>query len=192
MKKAAILLVFITLFVSAVSLASAEQDVAIALKDLASELFTHIGKSEFEAAAALFHYPPTYTPKERSHDAAAVSRMLEFLAEEFGSPKSPRASESPAQYWSVAAMGGNIPYWQANPVFLQSRYEVAFTKEGVGYVLLQFCKLNSQWEIRAVAYALPAQRPDSKARVMEIGEKMMQIMKPFMGEPETGNKANKT
>lgn len=192
MKKAAILLAFITLFVSAVSLASAEQDVAIALKDLASELFTHIGKSEFEAAAALFHYPPTYTPKERSHDAAAVSRMLEFLAEEFGSPKSPRASESPAQYWSVAAMGGNIPYWQANPVFLQSRYEVAFTKEGVGYVLLQFCKLNSQWEIRAVAYALPAQRPDSKARVMEIGEKMMQIMKPFMGEPETGNKANKT
>lgn len=192
MKKAAILLAFITLFVSAVSLASAEQDVAIALKDLASELFTHIGKSEFEAAAALFHYPPTYTPKERSHDAAAVSRMLEFLAEEFGSPKSPRASESPAQYWSVAAMGGNIPYWQANPVFLQSRYEVAFTKEGVGYVLLQFCKLNSQWEIRAVAYALPAQRPDSKARVMEIGEKMMQIMKPFMGEPETGNQANKT
>lgn len=192
MKKAAILLAFITLFVSAVSLASAEQDVAIALKDLASELFTHIGKSEFEAAAALFHYPPTYTPKERSHDAAAVSRMLEFLAEEFGSPKSPRASESPAQYWSVAAMGGNIPYWQANPVFLQSRYEVAFTKEGVGYVLLQFCKLNSQWEIRAVAYALPAQRPDSKVRVMEIGEKMMQIMKPFMGEPETGNKANKT
>jgi hypothetical protein len=192
MKKTAIFLASITLFVSAVSLASAEQDSATALKALESAFFTHIGKSEFEAAAALFHYPPTYTPKERSHDAAAVSRMLEFFAEEFGSPKSPRASESPAQYWSVAAMGGNIPYWQANPVLLQSRYDVAFTKEGYGYVMFQFCKLNSQWEIRAVAYALPAQRPDSKARVMEIGEKLIQIMKPFMEESETGNKANKT
>lgn len=192
MKKTAIFLASITLFVSAVSIASAEQGATIALKALASEFFTHIEKSEFEAAAALFHYPPTYTPKERSHDAAAVSRMLEFFAEEFGSPKSPRASESPAQYWSVAAMGGNIPYWQANPVLLQSWYDVAFTKEGDGYVLFQFCKLSSEWEIRAAAYALPAQRPGSKARVMEIGEKMMQIMKPFMGEPETGNKANKT
>jgi hypothetical protein len=192
MKKTAIFLASITLFVSAVSIASAEQGATIALKALASEFFTHIEKSEFEAAAALFHYPPTYTPKERSHDAAAVSRMLEFFAEEFGSPKSPRASESPAQYWSVAAMGGNIPYWQANPVLLQSWYDVAFTKEGDGYVLFQFCKLSSEWEIRAAAYALPAQRPGSKARVMEIGEKMMQIMKPFMEEPETGNKANKT
>ena len=192
MKKTAIFLASITLFVSTIPFATAEQDSAIAIKVLESEFFTHIGKSEFEAAAALFHYPPTYTPKERSHDAAAVSLMLEVFAEEFGSPKSPRASEYPAQYWSVAAMGGNIPYWQANPVLLQSRYDVAFTKEGYGYVLFQFCKLSSQWEIRAAAYALPAQRPDSKARVMEIGEKMMQIMKPFMEESETGNKANKT
>jgi hypothetical protein len=148
-------------------------------------------ESNFDQAAKLFHFPAGYSREERSHDTAAVARMLEFFSAEFGKPNSPHSDHSEARFWNLIAMGGDIPYWQANPTYLQTRFTVKFTKEGDGYVILQFCRIVDKWEIRAAAYGLPADRPDSKARIAQLSQKMMQVMKPFMEPPSKGHEPSK-
>ena len=163
-----------------ISSAIAQEDPSAEINKLADQFFSQMQESKFEEAAKLFHFPPSYSHEERNHDIAAVARMLEFFSAEFGKSNSPHIDHSEALFWNLLAMGGDIPYWQANPTYLQIRFSVKFSKEGDGYVILQFCRIIDKWEIRAAAYGLPADRPDSKARITQLSQKMMEVMKSFM------------
>ena len=74
--------------------------------------------------------------------------------------------------------GGDTSYWKDHPSYLQVPLEVVFSKEDKGHVIILFSKILNKWEIRAVAYGLPAQRPGAKERVVEIMTKMLVTLQP--------------
>jgi len=62
---------------------SAQETNSLELQPLSSKFFDHMAKSEFDSASKLFHYPPGYTPAERSHDIEVVAHMLNIFTNEF-------------------------------------------------------------------------------------------------------------
>ncbi len=162
---------------------SAQETTNLDLQALSSKFFDHIAKSEFDSASKLFHYPPSYTPAERSHDIDAVAHMLKIFTNEFGTPASQRLSESAAMFYHVTAQSAHAEYWQKHPYSIQVDYEVDFSREGKGYIFVQFCNISGKWEIRSIAYGLPAERIDAKERVQQIINKVLREMQPFMQEP---------
>lgn len=162
---------------------SAQETTELELEVLASKFFARMAKSEFDSASKFFHYPQNYSPAERSHDIDAVGHMLKIFTNEFGIPTSQRLSGSPGLFYHVTAQSGHVEYWQKHPYSIQVPYEVDFTREGKGYIVMQFCNISDKWEIRSVAYGLPAERPDAKDRVQQIINRVMQQMQPFMEKP---------
>lgn len=84
-------------------------------------------------------------------------------------------NETPDPFYHVLTGGGDLGYWQKYPSFIKIIYEVDFEKEGKGYVALSFCNIAGNWEIRQVAYGLPAARSDARTRITTIMKEMMQL-----------------
>jgi hypothetical protein len=151
---------------------------------LAQRFFISMAKSAFEDTAAQFHYPLHYTPSERSKDITAVSHMLKVMQKEFGLLLTHKLLEKEYRYYAVTASGGDVPYWQQHPYFLERVYQVTFSKDGSGYVIIRFCKITEVWEIQSVGYGLPAERAGAKKRITDILKTLSVEMKPFMEERE--------
>ena len=182
-KKALLTAVLVAALIGFAISASAQETTNLDLQALSSKFFDHIAKSEFDSASKLFHYPPSYTPSELSHDIEVVAHMLNIFTNEFGTPSSQRLSESAAMFYHVTAQSAHAEYWLKNPDSIQVDYEVDFSREGKGYIFIQFCNILDKWEIRSIAYGLPAERIDAKERVQEIIDKVMRDMQPVMQEP---------
>ncbi|MCL5773104.1 MAG: hypothetical protein M1536_01800 [Firmicutes bacterium] len=148
-----------------------------AIKQIASEYFRLIQNDNFDDAAKLFHYPPEYTKQELANDLRAVSSVLKLFKQEFGQIQAAKISSNPDLYYSIGEEGGNVPYWQKHPTSYELTFEVNFEKEGPGYIVIDFCNINNKLEIRIVNYGLPASRPDSKNRIMDVEQKIMKMKK---------------
>ncbi len=144
------------------------------LAKLAQQYFARVNKGNFAEAAALFHYPKPYTPTERSNDERSVTQLLTILTREFGGPSHPRVPQQPFLIYNVGGGSGDLPYWQQHPTLLQKQYEVTFTREASGYVIIQFCHIMGVWEIRGVQYGLSVQRPEAKTRIADIQQVVSQ------------------
>jgi hypothetical protein len=92
-KKALLAAVFVAALIGFGIRTSAQETTNLDLEALSSKFFDHMAKSEFDSASKLFHYPPSYTPAERSHDIEAVAHMLNIFTNEFGTPASQRLSQ---------------------------------------------------------------------------------------------------
>ncbi len=158
------------------------------LQSLSIEFFKHMARSEFSDASELFHYPLEYTSGKRSEQRIDVSKLLKIISEEFGTPSDYKAFESPAPCYNVTVCAGDIEYWQKHPTFLQIPLQVVFSKESDGYIVLIFSNIMNKWEIRAVAYGLPAQRAGAEERVVEIMTKMLIALQPEPQKPPTKEK----
>ncbi len=146
------------------------------LAKLAQQYFARVNKGNFAEAATLFHYPKQYTLAEQSKEGRSVTQLLTILTREFGSPSHPRVPQQPFMIYNVGGGSGDIPYWQQHPTSLQKQYEVTFTREATGYVIIQFCKIAGVWEIRGVQYGLSVQRPEAKTRIADIQNMLMREM----------------
>ena len=185
-KKALLTAVLVTALIGFAISTSAQGTTNLDTQALSSKFFDHVAKSEFDSASKLFHYPPGYTQTERSHDIDVVARILNIFTNEFGTPSSQRLSESAAMFYHVTAQSAHAEYWLKNPDSIQVDYEVDFSREGKGYIFVQFCNISDKWEIRSVAYGLPAERLDAKERVQGIINKVLREMQPLMQEPGEG------
>ena len=65
---------------------------------------------------------------------------------------------------------------------------MVFSKENDGSIVILFSNVSNKWEIRAVAYGLPAQRPDAKERIVEVMTKMLITLQPEPQKPPTKEK----
>jgi hypothetical protein len=182
-KKALLAAVLVAVFIGFAISTSAQETTNLDLQALSSKFFDHMAKSEFDSASKLFHYPPGYTPAERLYDIDVVANMLNIFTNEFGTPSSQRLSEAAAMFYHVTAQSAHAEYWLKNPDSIQVDYEVDFSRESKGYVFVQFCNISDKWEIRSVAYGLPAERIDAKERVQEIIDKVLREMQPLMPAP---------
>lgn len=149
---------------------------------IAGKLLERITDSAFDEAAKLFHYPANMSPAERDNESKAISHMLKVLRREFGKPTSITPLQKQYAFYSVSAGSGDIPYWQQHPDVLQKNYDVTFSKEGSGYIVVQLCNISGEWEIRSVSFAFPVERADAMRRITEISNIIMNEMKPFMNE----------
>ena len=155
---------------------------------LSLEFLKHMSGSEYSDAAGLFHCPRESTSVKRSGQILGISKLLKILTDEFGIPSNCKIKESQAPYYNVTVCGGNMQYWQKNPSQLQITLEVVFSKENDGCIVILFSNIMNKWEIRAVAYGLPAQRPGAKERVVEIMTKMLITIQPKPQKPPTEKK----
>ncbi len=153
------------------------------LVSLSVDFFKHMARSEYTDASVLFHYPKEYTSEKKAEQILDVSKLLKIFTDEFGLPSNHKNDKDPTLYYNVAVSGGDTSYWKNHPSYLQVPLEVVFSKENKGHVILLFSKILDKWEIRAVAYGLPAQRPGAKERVVEIMTKMLVTLKPEIQKP---------
>lgn len=166
----------------------AQESIEANLQSLAVEFFTHMASSEYSDAAGLFHCPLEYTSVKRSSQILGVSKLLKVLADEFGIPSNYKINETPTPYYNVTVCGGDMQYWEKYPSYMQIPLEVVFSKENNGYIVILFSNISNKWEIRAVAYGLPAQRPGAKERIVEVMTKMLTTLQPEPQEPPTKEK----
>ena len=152
--------------------------------DLLTQINNQFFKAEqvkdFNTAVELYHYPPDYSIEERNMNKAAVKSILEYFNQSFGNILSYKVSEKIGLYIALSIDGGNVPYWTKYPKYVRNTYEVQFSNEGQGYVVIDICKINNYYEIRAVHYGLPVSRKDCQKRIQEIYSGMMDILKAFM------------
>ena len=87
-------------------------------------------------AAALLHYPPSYSLAEREEDAAGVTQFLVTHLEAFGSPTEPELHREPVTTVDSGVSGGSVPYWAKLSPFdsAQFLYRVTFSKAGAGFL----------------------------------------------------------
>ncbi len=188
MKKSLLILTCYILISVLGTRASGQESVEAQIPSLSSEFIKHMSSSEYSDAAVLFHYPQEYTAEKRSEQILGVSKLLKIFTDEFGIPSNCKINESPDPYYNVTVTGVDMPYWQKNPSQLQIPLEVVFSKENDGQIVILFYNILNKWEIKAVAYGLPAQRPGAKERVVEIMTKMLITLQPKLHKPPTEEK----
>jgi hypothetical protein len=188
MKKSLLILTCCILLSALSTRASGQESVEAQLQSLSVEFFKHMANSEYSDASELFHYPLEYTSEKRSEVILSVSKLLKIFNDEFGIPSNYKIKETPTPYYNVTVCGGDMQYWQKHPSYIQIPLEVVFSKENDGYIAILFSNILNKWEIRAVAYGLPAQRPGAKERVVEIMTKMLITLQPKRHEPPTKEK----
>ncbi len=165
-----------------------QEPIEVQLQSLLVEFFKHMANCEYSDASGLFHYPLEYTSERRSEVILSVSKLLKIFTDEFGIPTNYKINETPAPYYNVTVCGGDMQYWEKYPSYMQIPIEVVFSKENDGYIVILFSNILNKWEIRAVAYGLPAQRPGAKERVVEIMTKMLISLQPKRHNPPTKEK----
>ncbi len=158
------------------------------IQTLSSEFLTHMASSEYSDAAALFHCPQEYTSVKKTGQILGVSKLLKILTDEFGIPSDCKISEFPDPHYNVTVCGGDMQYWEEHPSQLQIPLEVVFSKENDGQIVILFSNVFNKWEIRAVAYGLPAQRQGAKERIVEVMTKMLATLQPEPQKPPTEKK----
>ncbi len=158
--------------------AETQESIEARLQSLSVEFFSHMASSEYSDASGLFHYPVDYTSEKRSEVIHRVSKLLKIFVDEFGIPSNYKINETPAPYYNVTVCGGDMKYWEQYPSYMQIPLEVVFSRENDGYVIILFSNIQDKWEIRAVAYGLPAQRPGAKERIVEVMTKMLITLQP--------------
>jgi hypothetical protein len=163
------------------TLSCSKQPSDVVLEQVARSYFNHIANGDFEAAATLFHCPENYTQQELLNDKNSIAKALGVVNKEFGNILNMKKINSLENYLYIIISGGNTPYWDKHSYSIPFIYEVAFNNEGQGNVILFLCRINKKWEIQKVEYCLPTIRPDSKIRINEIIQKMIQTVSP--GKP---------
>jgi hypothetical protein len=146
------------------------------LNKKATLFVNYYNKKDFSSMTDLFHFPQEYTEKELREDRNAINKTLKIYFDEFEKIKGIEKVNNPPLYYSVLIGGGNIPYWQRYPEVYNSTYKVMFSREGQGYLAFGFCNILKKWEIRQVSYGLPAESPQSRARIGDILQKCMRII----------------
>lgn len=157
-------------------------------KEIISQIGDQFFKTEqikdFDTASELFHYPSTYSPEERAKDKIGVRSVLEYFNQSFGKILSYKIPENTELYLALSIGGGDLPYWAKHPTSIRITYEVRFSNDGQGYVIIDLCKINDNYEIRSVHYGLPASRKDCPKRIQEIYDGMMKVLKA-LEQPNT-------
>jgi len=136
-----------------------------------------IKNEDFDNASKLFHFPDHYSKSELIDDRNSISETLKFFNYEFGKVLNEDIFYGSDSFYEVGIAGGNLEYWKNHSHFVKLNYRVEFEKEGEGYIGIFFCNISGFWQIRQVAYGLPFSRPDSKTRIMNIMDKMIERSK---------------
>jgi hypothetical protein len=168
-------LFFLTLAFASQSLGQALTDDQ--LKNFTDNCIEIIQRGDFDEAVELFHYPPNFSPKELSKDKKEVKLGLVEMSKLFGTFEKWEKAQGFVVYYQFDICGGDIPYWNKNPQFIEVRYRTIFSNEGEGFVSFRVVQISKKLELRSVAFGIPINSPKAKERFEKIAKHMMDFMK---------------
>ena len=122
--------------------------------------------------AKLFHYPPSYSPRERAADESSVAEALAWLITKIGAPHSIKSRSETAEFFELGVFGGDNAYWAARSPIIETvhLFDVTFEELGPGYlkVLVLGHPETAGREVHAVAFGIPASKPGAKEQAIEL------------------------
>lgn len=137
-------------------------------------------RADGNAAAALLHYPPSYSASERADDAAAVADSFSLFLDRFGRPGQIVPTREVPSFFEVGAGGGDMPYWRSISPFrtLDFVYEAWFANFGPGFLVVRVLvpAEGPPREVQRVGFGLPVD-PLSKRRVVEVTRALFVLKK---------------
>ena len=156
------------------------------IEAITASFFQFMKDGQFDEASRLFHYPPGLTDQKLSQRRKTVATSLQLLQKEFGKVIHRQVTQPPGQVLSVTVTGGSIDYWEQHPQYSTSLLEVEFDKEGEGFLLVSFCDITGELQIRSVKYGLLLSRPGAKARIIEVMRNIVRnLPQRQQSEPES-------
>lgn len=148
-------------------------------EDIALRIAHLIADHDTNAAAALLHYPSTYSTQERDHDSEEVAKSLSFLLEEFGDISELSRHLKSAVFFEIGVGGGDIPYWESlSPLNITDYlYSANFAKLGPGFLRIRIFRHPTLPgpAVRSIDFALPAMRGDTKAKLISIMKRFFEF-----------------
>jgi len=145
---------------------------------LSSNYFSLFNQNKYEKAVGLFHYPVSFTSQKLKTEKYAISKVLQYLSEEFGEIKNEQLVESRKDYQLVASIqSADDRYWFIHPYAPEILYKVGFGNGEEGIFLVNFCDINGSWEIRSIAYFLPASNPKAQEYAFDFRKEMRKLIK---------------
>jgi len=151
-----------------------------AARSVADDTARALERGDARAAAARFHYPPSYSDSQREADAAAVAESLALFLARFGHPGQIEPRRQASAFFEVGAGGGDMPYWQSiSPLrTLDFAYDVWFANFGPGFLVVRVLVPSEGLprEVQRLGFALPVD-PQSKRRVAEVARDLFALKK---------------
>jgi predicted Zn-dependent protease len=142
----------------------------------AQRLMQWLAQGKFRESAEEFHYPPEYSQAELDNDKNLVAHSLTRLAEEIGGIENLRRQPPPSSQMLTFGFGGGSPaYWDAHPELVRAMavdYEATAGRDGAVYFHVSYVQSDSQWQVRAIEFRLPAAQPDAAKRIVEIASRI--------------------
>lgn len=138
----------------------------------ARELLSSLAAGDYITAANAFHYPPSYSAKERSTDVALVSASLEVLLRRLGPIRhfEDGFAEEPIAHLGVG--GGTGEYWQRCSASALLPFRVEFERLPQGVALVRMCRIGGDWEVQALHLGGRVTSPDVRAMLASTGQEM--------------------
>jgi hypothetical protein len=141
-----------------------------------ADRFLELLKStKFEAAAAAFHYPPTYTREELAKHRAGVPRFLRGLFKEVGALRTVKRSTNPSAHVHLAIGGGDLRYWSSHPEPSETvmvSYEATAKRDGAVFMDIVFLSGKRASEIRSFQFGIPLSRPGAEGRTLDLSRNL--------------------
>lgn len=122
----------------------------------------------YRELASLFHMDPGAGAAARAAEQAQLARLLEHLADRFGSPRGGQLVEIPVPVEQLTVEGLTSAYWRDRSRYAPVSYRVDFARQGTGFLALRIVLYANRLQLRSVAFGLPAACPDAAERIAAI------------------------
>ena len=146
------------------------------------QLVAELRQNNFDEAAKLFHYPPSYTADELSSERASVAGFLRTLFAEVGDIATiSRVPPPPGRFLTLGESAGDLPYWSSHPELSKTEnvtYRAEVKRDGEVYLVVSFIRPMFAWEVRTITFELSASRPGAAERMAELARKLAPAVKP--------------
>jgi len=146
------------------------------------QLVAELRQNNFDEAAKLFHYPPSYTAEELSSERASVAGFLRTLFGEIGDIATISRVPPPAgRFLTLGESSGDLPYWSSHPELSKTEnvtYRAEVKRDGEVYLVVSFIRPMFAWEVRTITFQLAAARPGAAERMAELTRKLAPAVKP--------------
>jgi len=137
--------------------------------ELISEKYLNfIMQNKFIEAASILNYPDYFTAEELKSDISSISKSLQIASDELGAVISYKKNEYPFKIYKVGFYGGSSEFWDKYPVFMKQIYDVEFSKNTNGYLILNFSIIKDKLVLSSLEYGLAMDTPNNKETIERI------------------------
>lgn len=157
-----------------------EEDTLTRLSDTFFKLFE---KGQVDRIPKLFHFPSSSSPDSVAKDTKFIVAGMRTFLREFGKIKSTQPASYQESCLDFRIGAGTPDYWANHPNYERRIYKISFSKVGDGYILFEFCKIEVEWQIGFMRFALPVSNAKAETTLSDIGKLLWQLKEVLSSKP---------